>query len=321
LKSTLYEEQEKLIRSKKAGEIFNKLRVTHCPVCDQEIIKSTNQDQNCYLCHQPINCRNDSSDRLDFEILQTKSSLSEFEKLLHQYETENEDILKNERLINNDLKSIEYRLIPIRNKLSAITNPEISLIDMKCGQIFEQIENYKRIKKLFDYRIELSNKINEVSSEIHKLKSSYESSLSDIKLEKIRDDFEDGINIYLKQIYKWPSEKIVRVYIDEEYNKIKFKFNKINWENELGATYIGYFLLAYNHSMLSLTGKNGYNYPGFCMIDFPLEFSEKGQDADYVIDPFISLCNNHKPPLQMLIAGVSFSNDNAHILKLTESWI
>ena len=328
LKINLQDELLKLERSKKAGVYFSDIKVSHCPVCDQEIT-ITSMGDHCSLCRQPIHEKSDSSKRLDYEIIQLKSEISELGMLLNQLESDKAIAIREEQNIIYELRSIEGRLIPVRNKLSAVLNPKVTLLDVEYGQLTEQIENVQRIKKFLDYKYKLSSEIDELKTQIHNIKSRYELSIAKVNLRTISDDLEDGINVYLQKLNnntkkeRWPKNNKVHVEIDETSRDITFSINDKDCEKYLGTTLLYYFLFAYNYSLLNLAGKDGYHYPGFCMIDLPADLSDKSEGPGYLVEPFMELSNSKNIPVQIIIAGRHFENlsDDPNVLEQNIEWV
>ena len=87
---------------------------------------------------------------------------------------------------------------------------------------------------------------------------------------------------------------------------------------------ISNFLFAYHFGLLSLSYKNNNHYPGFVIIDFlpePPDELERETRLNYLINPFVELCNNSTEPIQLILAGRGFNTiKNAHIKELNKVW-
>ncbi|MCW5200940.1 hypothetical protein VU07_03945, partial [Desulfobulbus sp. F4] len=89
----------------------------------------------------------------------------------------------------------------------------------------------------------------------------------------------------------------------------------------IGATSIGLFLLGYHYALLKLSGRDGYNYPGIALIDFPMTFSDQiANHENYLIKPFVQLSLSN-PTFQLIVGGRSFENlEGVHRVELATVW-
>ncbi len=325
LKSSITDELNKLHRAKVAGTFLKDLRITHCPACDQEITHSQSSAENCFLCHRPM-APIKGSERFDFELHQLETEGNELSELIQQLEKEKIELTSYEKKLINELSIIESRLVPIRSKVGALVDPEISFIDAENGRLKEQVENFKRLLNELNYRDELTKKIDILSSQITELESSLDSLSSDLNLESLGNDLEDGMMTYLNKLNKdskrWDEE---RVCVDIGKREFKFKIANINWSLKLGGTLKCYFIIAYHYALMNLTSRPKYHYPGFCIIDLPPRLPDGESIADkenYLVKPFISLCNeNGEKPMQVIIAGRAFESlEGANKIELNTTW-
>lgn len=325
LKSSITDESNKLHRAKKAGIFFKDLRITHCPACDQEVSYNQSSPENCFLCHRTATLTK-GSERFDFEIHQLNAEENELVELIQQLEKEKIDLINYEKRLNNDLSLIESRLLPIRSRIGALVDPQISILDAERGRITEQVENLKRLLNELKYRDELSKKIDILNIQITELENLIESLDSDLNLESIGNDLEDGMITYLNKLNedsnRWTEG---RINVDIGKREFKFKVSNTNWSKKLGGTLRCYFLMAYHYALMTLTLKPGYHYPGLCIIDFPPQLPDGELIADkenYLVKPFITLFNERKEQqTQVIIAGRAFENlEGANIIELNTSW-
>jgi hypothetical protein len=68
--------------------------------------------------------------------------------------------------------------------------------------------------------------------------------------------------------------------------------------------------MAYSYALLSLTGRDHFFYPGLLILDFPADTVDQetiGGSENYLVEPFIELCNEIEQPVQTIVAGRSFA--------------
>ena len=80
----LQAELERMARAKASGEVFADLKVTHCPVCDQEVGPVPSHSGTCFLCSKPLPPADTPAAvrRIAFEEDQLIEEVSELEPLL-----------------------------------------------------------------------------------------------------------------------------------------------------------------------------------------------------------------------------------------------
>lgn len=93
------------------------------------------------------------------------------------------------------------------------------------------------------------------------------------------------------------------------------------WTVKAGGTSNYIIQIAFQYALLSLTGQEPCNYPGFLIMDFPPHFAKKdelGGSENYLLKPFVELCNSPSAAnAQVIIAGRAFENlDGARIISL-----
>jgi hypothetical protein len=85
----------------------------------------------------------------------------------------------------------------------------------------------------------------------------------------------------------------------------------------------GYVLLGYHYALLNLSGKDGFNYPGLALIDFPMNFGDKTSVADrenFLIEPFVTLARGN-PQVQVIVSGRSFAGlKGVNRIELSHVW-
>jgi hypothetical protein len=90
-RTNLQQEVERLDRAGTAADIFDDLRVTHCPACDQSVETRSWPHGHCFLCGQATSDSADSEAagrRLKFEREQIAGELSEADELVRTFREE-----------------------------------------------------------------------------------------------------------------------------------------------------------------------------------------------------------------------------------------
>jgi hypothetical protein len=326
LMGSVTEELERLRRAKVAGSILHNIKITHCPACHQPVEKTRTDETSCFVCLRPLSL-SEANDRLDFEIDQLAAEGKELTELVAKLEEDKTSILDQETDIKERLTVIDRRLQPIRTALGGLIDPSISILDAERGRLEEQIENYKRLLSLLDYRDRLNKEIEELTAEIAWIELSLEESAADLGVGKASDDLEDGIMTYLNTINegnpeRWPKG---RVHVHLKERGFSFRIHGANWKGELGATTKCYFLLAYHYALLNLTAKQEYNYPGLSIIDFPPSLPDGTLISDmenFLVEPFVDFFTRiPAQPCQVIVAGRAFENlQGAHRIELETFW-
>jgi hypothetical protein len=145
-----------------------------------------------------------------------------------------------------------------------------------------------------------------------------------VPFERLSDELSDGINEYLNILNEDDSSRWPHAAIRFEVAETSFKIRvgQKSWSS-LGATSIGYVLLGYHYALLKLSGRDGYNYPGLALIDFPMTLADNTTIADkenYLIAPFVRLFRS-RPTFQLIVCGRAFVNlDGVHRITLSTVW-
>ncbi|MFZ1527462.1 MAG: hypothetical protein WAT19_01850 [Ferruginibacter sp.] len=331
LSSTINEELGKLKRTKKSGIIAD-LKITHCPACDQELLRQKKEktDHICFLCTQTIReeSKQPTIDRLDFEMDQLSSEQKELSELIELTQKDLAESDNTDRFFREKLYYIDLELAPLKNVLFALSYQDVSEIDVRRGRLQEQVQNYKRLLSNISYKNNLTAEIDELSQKIDSEKIKLEKKNSIINFSRIAIDLETGMQYYVNYIKRtqtdrnlWVADGKISVAINE--NKVAFYVNNKPW-TALGAQDQELFLLAYHFGLLTLTGRNGYNVPGIIIIDLPPDLGEvQAASYNYIVEPFVKYCETFKTKrkLQVIFTGRSFENlRNAKIISLTAEW-
>jgi hypothetical protein len=316
----------KLERSKVAG-IISDLKVTHCPSCDQEVKASVVDQNHCFLCHQVIpSVDTQYGDRINFEVHQLTSERKELGEILTKYATDIQSLVQTRKDLSERVSIEDRKLVPLRQTLSGLTDERLSVIDSQRGRLEEKIENFKRLLGNFHYKEKLLAEIDRLNHEISVFDMDVEEKTSQINYETVCAAIEDGVNSYINQLKKsypkiWPHG---RVHFNIDERKFSFRVGDVNW-TAISALNQEYFLLAYHYGLLSLSGSDKFNFPGLLVLDFPPQLGEdkKSQNAlDYIVKPFISLCNKKgNDSLQVIFAGKTLSAiPNSSVNMLDKVW-
>jgi hypothetical protein len=326
LLGSISEELEKLTRAKIAGSLLHDLKITHCPACDQIIDQKRVDQDRCFLCLQTISLA-EGGDRLEFEIEQLTSEKKELLEIVSKLDGDAKGTASRQSEIKQRLTLIDRRLEPIRTTLGALVDPRLSLIDAERGRLEEQIENLGRLLSLLDYSKELSKEIDKLNDEIAQIDSALDTHAANLDMEEARNDLQNGIMRYLDEINRGNSNRWTKgsVHLHLTERNFSFKIHGNDWKGEVGATTGCYFLLAYQYSLLQLTVKARYNYPGVSIIDFPPSLPDGvliSTMENFLVEPFIGLCKAiSNKTAQVIVAGRAFENlEGANRIELRSSW-
>lgn len=327
-RQTILHEIERLNRAVAAGSILGDIEVTRCPVCDQTVrVPEDAIESSCYLCHREVRTGSESEAqaRIDFELSQLTEEARELESLIKTIRIEIVSSESELRDLNRQIAELTTLLKPARKASAAILPPELLIIDRKIGSIEERIAGLGRIRKALETRDDLSHRIDLLEQELRELDREILAIAQDISFESANDEMEEGMNTYLNSLnaeanIRW-TEPRVTVKLSERASK--FLVNDASWKIKLGATMKAYFLLAYHFALMGLSCQDDKNYPGFLMLDFPLNFEDKTSVADkenYLIEPFNQLFSTLECSAQVIVAGRSFEGLRANRIELTEIW-
>jgi hypothetical protein len=304
-------ELDRLNRLQTAGSVFADLKVTHCPACDQPVVDDESDPDNCFLCHRPLPIE-EVSNRLDYELKQLGDERRELLEIIAKMTTELTAIRNTEARLVEQAAHVDRDLAPIREQVTALVDPRLSRIDAERGRIAEQIENYRRIARSLEVRNQLVRDIEVVTKQIQVLEKN-EAQQDPVDFQQPADDLTAGMMHYINEIAKnkpdrWPLQGRIDLTINER--GFNFNIGRTKWSS-IGATLRAYFLLAYHYGLLRLSLNAQYKYPGFLVIDFPAALADGAsldEAENYLVQPFIDLCNGTEAELQVIIAGRSFEN-------------
>lgn len=321
-------EIERLERTKSASQLLANLKVTHCPVCDQEIDNTLIIENNkCYLCNRfYVSTDNNFEDRIDFESEQLKQEKDEVGSLIQDIKNEMEQLKIKIYRYENQVSRIESLLQPFRVASASYIPPDLSVIDANRGSLEEKVQQLERLKKVLLLRGKISDDINNLDHEITRLQIELDNLSEDINYEEANNTLGDNMNSYLNALNsgdpkRWPEDPI---YVKLKERGFDIKVGNSNWSSKLGATLKCYLLMAYHYGLLSLSGKDKYHYPGLSIIDLPPSLADGSVIIDkenYIVEPFIALLNSLSS-CQLIVAGRSFDKlVGAHKIELNTVWV
>lgn len=316
---TLEMELARFEKIKTGVSVFADLKVTHCPVCDQQVTNQRHKIGHCHLCGQ-IHLDDGKDDisagkkRIEFEEQQITEELNELRKLnqeleieLRAYDIQISDILlqiKKEKHAINSANALSIRAIP----------PELALFDHEAGLIMSQLQQLDRIERALKTREDINNKIMLLEDEIKKLDAQIKKVTPEINYEELGDLLSDRMNSYLNLVNadglsRWKNGRASIILRKDAFN---LYLDGQKWTTRAGGTSNYIIQLAYHYALFSLSQNSEYNYPGFLIIDFPPHFAEakKVRDSEnYLLKPFVELCSiKEMSGTQVIIAGRAFEN-------------
>ena len=320
-------EFSRLKRADSASDLFAALRVTQCPVCDRKVTPVA--APTCYLCHAPVMGPGSAEHagakkRIQFEVEQLEGEEAELAELLGRLEQEGRAITDRVRRLDEELAEVETQLRPMRTAFVALIPPEVGVTDTQIGQTEERVAQLLRLRQAVLLRDELSAEIDNLRAKVESLKGDVDAEAAKVPFERLSDDLSDGINEYLNLINKGDKTRWQHgnVRIDLSESSFKIRVGE-KWWTSVGATSGGIVLLGYHYSLLKLSGRDGYNYPGLALIDFPMTLADGMTIADkenYLIEPFVTLFREHAK-FQVVVCGRSFEKlQGVHRITLATVW-
>jgi hypothetical protein len=314
-RADLNEESERMKRALDAGEVLADLRITHCPACDQPVT-STPTKESCFLCHQPLPdepmIEGLGAARLLFERERLGGELDEAEQLASVLEQEDKNLAAEISRSHERLRMVENELAPARTAVSALTQEDVSAIDMALGELNERQRQIGRLKAALELGRQLTEKVSSIEREIEPIQARVDEVMRATDFAEAESRLADGMNEYLQAINRlrpgaWPHNPVT---VDVSRWTFRLRVGSRRWDKALGGTDSLYFLMAYQYGLLSLSDKEGAHYPGFCVIDVPGEFSgEAVEDKEnFIVQPFIDLLGRESfKGAQAIITGAAFS--------------
>jgi energy-coupling factor transporter ATP-binding protein EcfA2 len=301
----------RIARLKSSGQLLADLKVTQCPVCDQEITPDEGQDV-CYLCARPLP-RNDGDlgaalKRVGFEEDQMREEAAELHELIGQLTEEEKAVeLELERTAAT-IRQLEGDLAPAQQLAEAMIPPDLSILDQEAGRIREQLEQLRRVRQALELQNELNEKIRALEVSEAQLSKEINEQLPAIDFAALSQTMEDGMNNYLNAINagglkRWDHGRISFAFRERDF-QVRVKGRR--WDTQIGATSQALVLFAYHYGLMSLVAASRFNYPGLVIIDFPVQLADGTSVADkenYLVEPFVKLCRDIEVQECQLIAA------------------
>lgn len=324
-------ELDRIVRAVRAGVVFADLRVTHCPVCDQGVDPRRGTVGRCFLCDQPYDAGHASAARaearLGFEQEQLQNEVAELAELVARLDGE---IAGGERPIaelDARLSLLDAALHPRLRALVAVLSPELTLIDAERGRLTEVVRQLARLGVAVEKRRDIAREIDALQGQIASLTRELSTLSEEAHFGESSERLSDGMNTYLNTLNaddpaRW-QEGGVSVSVSARTSRLLVGDRR--WNARLGATLQCYFLMAYQYSLLALSGAPGCHYPGLAVVDFPPTLEDQTSIADkanYLVAPFVGLIAQHLGgQAQLIVAGRAFEGlEGAHHIPLTTVW-
>ena len=331
--SALQQEQDRLARAEAAAAVFDDLRITNCPACDQSVDdRPKTTSESCFLCGQPTSNFLVDADaagrRLKFERDQLAAELAEARQLLGSVRAERQ--VKQEERDETEirLRRTENALLPFQAAVAAILPEEVALIEQTIGARNEKREALQRLVAPLQRRDQISAEIDRLQSEAKRLESVLADKQEKAELERASDRLTDGFTTYLNELRRlddssWTKNNPVTVRVTDR--KTQFFVGRRPAMSQLGGTLTIYFLFAYHHALLSLTRFPDCHYPGLTILDLFPEIVEGVSIRDrlgLVLDPFVELSENPAiAPIQVIATGTDCpKRPKIHRIALEEIW-
>jgi hypothetical protein len=314
-RENLAEEVSRMDRAADAGSVLADLKITHCPACDQAVANQADDNEHCFLCHQPVQSEpileQLGAVRLQFERDRLAGELKETVELSDVLERESASLATEIKFREEELAKLEDELIPARTNVGGLAQAQVSEIDMALGQAGERQRQIERVLDALDLGRSLTDKIQAIEKEIAPLQERVDALSDAIDYEAAASELEDGMNDYLNAInsIRPGSWKHSPIAITLSRSKFDIRVGARRWPLALGGTDTLYFLMAYQFGLLTLSNKEERHYPGLSIIDVPGEFSgEAIEDKEnFIIQPFIDLVTTADyEGSQVIITGASF---------------
>ena len=259
-------------RAESVNGLVAQLRVTHCPVCDQEV-QPTRDGKTCYLCHRPMPGTPTTSGKLrvEFEETQLKEEKGEIETLIANLEAQLAEVRRQQEENQREQNRLETDLRPARQFALGLLPPDLTLLDQRRGRLTEQLDTLGRVSKSVQSQKALSTQIEELLRDENRLKAGLAAVKADADLQRVSLLFEERVNEYLNEINTADSSRW-------RHRRATFRLKErsviFHADEKLGATSQALFLFAYHYALLSLVADTGCHYRGVVIIDFPRQLAD-----------------------------------------------
>jgi hypothetical protein len=329
-KNSLLMETRRLERTKSADRLFADLKVTNCPLCDQSIEGSGQNDGTCQLCKRSIEpdlYRNERGlQRVQFEELQIEGELQEVDELIASLRRENEEGQCKFNQAGSELRNIELKMIPFRTIAAAIVPPEIRSLDSQSGRLEEQLSLLDRFVTLLNMRDELTSRVDDLSAEIQEVDALRSEKLAEARFQERARSLSDGMNTYLNKINRGDVKRWTGEEINVRLSHTNFKLNvgDDHYSTRLGGSRALYLWMSYHYGLMNLSNREDFYFPGLLVIDIPpvLNAESIRDQENFALEPFIELQRSEvMKNTQTIVAGAAFEGlEGVNRIHLTTKW-
>ena len=330
--TNLQQEINRLERADVAATIFENIRVTNCPACDQLVHDHPNTDGHCFLCGQLTpDCDGTSGAavrRLKFERDQIVAELAEAGDLLTATDAEKKHLLVRMAEQDNTIRRLSDQLRPFQATASAIVPEELALVDQRIGSLNARIEALNRLRDPLETRDNLTIEIEKLRKEVTEHESNLAIKEREVEFEVASDRLEDGFNTYLNALRSrdptsWTKVGPVAVRVSER--KTQYLIGKRSASGQIGGTLTLFFLFAYQYALLSLSNYSDCHYPGLTILDLFPDITKGREFQDsmaLVIDPFVELARRDDfGAIQIIVTSREFPEDESiNRIALSHIW-
>jgi hypothetical protein len=313
-------------------KIFEGIRVTHCPACDQPVDNRPRISGHCFLCGQLTPDDNAGAEaatrRIQFERDQIKAEIAEADELLEAASNEQARVREELAGVDGELRQLEATLRPFQVTASSIVPEELALIDQRIGSLNARREAVNRLRGPLEARNKLTADIDNLADAIRRLQGAVAAREEKIELEAASDRLADGFNTYLNALRDrdpttWTPTNRVRVRVSER--RTQYFIGDGSAKSRLGGTLTIYFLFAYHYALLRLSRYSDCHYPGLTVLDFFADIAKTdsiGERLGLVLEPFIELAQQVEIPLQLITAARDFPRrTDIQFIELDETWV
>ncbi len=289
----------RLGRAQIANERLSSILVTQCPACLQSIEPpsiNTSSSLTCYVCYQPV-AENLLSRRLDLEHAALEGDHSELARVVDELTT-NLGVLESRRgelALRREgfLRTIEVQ----RREFVTPLLRDLSSVEQQIGRLKEQ---HLQLTRLLVTQ--------QIVARLERERQDLERELSNLQTEAAKNRADRGMVVARTNVLAAKLNECAAglagglggiVSIDPD--TFTFYVGSEDWDVGLGNERRVLFLMAYQYGLLSLTGQEGWRYPGLLILDNPFQQDVEPALVESAISLVASLCEAN-PRLQVLIA-------------------
>jgi hypothetical protein len=334
-RGNLAQELARLGRADAAAAVFDDLRITHCPACDQSVQGRAPAHDHCFLCGQATPDAADAAAgpdtaarRLQFERDQIASELAEADELVKAVQAEADQKQSAFDQADQEARALEATLRPFQASASGIVPEEIALIDQKIGSLNARLEALHRLHGPLETRDRLTAEIDALQGKLRRLETEVSAKEEGVDFETASDRLGDGFNDYLNQLRtldqaSWTKGGAVAVRVGER--AVRYMIGSRPALPQLGGTLRIYFLFAYHYALLNLCRFPGCHHPGLAVLDFFPDIAKGEAVRDRlstVLRPFAALAADRGvAPIQVIATSRDFAaQPGMNLIHLPHTW-